>query len=358
MTANRMLVVGATSVATQDLIAIVRETPDWEVVGLCRNPPATAPAGVRYVAADLTDADACRRAVAGAGITHLVYAARAKHQLYTTLAPHARIGIEDVGPNLSMLRNIVEACEGPGLRHVHAVAGGKWYGMHLGPYATPARESDPGHLPPNFYFAHQSYLETRSAEQGWTWSTSRPNIISGVTPGFGTNLLSALGAYAAICRHLGRPFDFPGKPGNFTSLQEMTEARQLAEAIFWMCRTPQAQNNAYNVINGDLIRWENVWPLLAEHFGMKPGRVRHFSLVQWMADKGPVWDEIVATHGLKPQKIEQVASWGFADFLLSWDFDVISSTTKIRQAGFHRTVDTETMILAQLGEYRRLKLLP
>jgi len=358
MTTNRMLVAGATGVATQSLIEIVRQTPGWEVVGLCRTPPATAPEGVRFVSVDLNDAEACGRAVAGAGITHLVYGARAKHALYTTLAPHARIGIEDVGPNMAMLRNIVEACEGPALQHVHALAGGKWYGMHLGPYTTPARESDPGHLPPNFYFSQQAYLESRSVSGGWTWSTSRPNIISGVTPGFGTNLLSTLGAYAAICCHLDRPFDFPGKPGNFTSLQEMTEARQLAEAIFWMSRTPEAQNNAYNVINGDLFRWENVWPLLAEHFGVKPGRPRHFALVQWMVDKGPVWDEIVRNHGLRPLSIEQVASWGFADFLLSWDFDVISSTTKIRQAGFHRTVDTESMILSQLNEYRRLKVLP
>lgn len=317
------------------------------------------PDGVRYVSADLDDAEACKRAVGDAGITHLVYGARANHALYTTPAPHARIGIEDVGPNMAMLRNTVEAYDETELRHVHAIPGGKWYCMHLGPYATPAHESDPGHLPPNFSFSQQSYLETRLAISGWTWSTSRPNILCGVTPCFRTNLLSTLGDYAAICRHLGRSFNFPGKPGNFISLQGMTEARLLAEAIFWMCRTPEAHNNVYNLINGDLIRWENVWPLLFEHFDVvKPGRPRHFSLVQWMADKGPVWDAIVQTHGLQPLPIEWVASWGFADFLLSWDFDVISSTTKIRQAGYHRTVDTESMILSQLGEYRRFKILP
>lgn len=353
-----LLVAGATSVATQSLIDIVANTPGWSVTGLSRNPPTKAASGIRYVAADLLDLESCQRAVKDTQFTHLVYAARAPHALYTTLAPHAPVGIENVEPNLRMLRNIVTACEGPALRHVHAVAGGKWYGIHLGPFRTPARESDPGHIPPNFYFDHQKFLIEESARRQWTWSTSRPNIISGVTEGFGTNLLSTIGVYAAFCRHLGLAFDFPGKPGNYTSLQEMTEATQLAEAIFWMCRSPTAANQAFNVINGDLFRWENIWPALADHFGLKMGRVRHFSLVRWMADKAPLWDEIVKQNGLQPLPVDRVASWGFADFLLGWDYDVISSMTKLRKAGFHRTVDTEEMILEQLTEYRRRKILP
>ena len=355
---GNLLVAGATSVATQHLIEIVRKTPGWTVTGLCRHPPAEAPEGVRYVAADLSDPDSCAKAVEDGPYTHLVYAARAKHTLYTAMAPHAPVGIEDVRPNLDMLRNIVEACDGPALKHVHAVSGGKWYGIHLGPYTTPARESDPGHMPPNFYFDQQRYLEQRSAERGWSWSTSRPNIISGVTVGVGTNLLSTIGVYAAFCRHLGLAFDFPGKPGNYTSLQEMSDATQLAEAIFWMCRSPTAENQAFNVINGDLFRWEQLWPKLADHFGLRMGRVRHFSLVKWMADKAPVWDEIVKVNGLRPLALDQVASWGFADFLLSWDYDVISSMTKLRQAGFHRIVDTEEMVLDQLAQYRQEKILP
>ena len=38
--------------------------------------------------------------------------------------------------------------------------------------------------------------------------------------------------------------------------------------------------------------------------------------------------------------------------------DVVSSTTKIRLAGFHDTVDTEDQILRQLAQYREAKVLP
>lgn len=356
--AGNLLVAGATSVATQHLIDIVCDTPGWSVTGLCRNPPQGASGNVRYVAGDLLDIESCRQAVGETKFTHLVYAARAPHTLYTAMPPYTKVSIENAEPNTRMLRNIVAACGNPSLRHIHALAGSKWYGLHLGPFATPARESDPGHLPPNYYFDQQNFLIEESARRNWTWSTSRPAVISGVATGTAPNFLSTIGVYAAICRHLGRPFDFPGRPGAYTTLLELTDARLLADAIFWMCDAPAAANQAFNVVNGDLFRWEHIWPQLAAHFGLATGRVRHFSLVQWMADKAPVWEEIVRSNGLQPFSIDRVASWGFADFVLSWDYDVISSTTKIRKAGFQGIVDTEDMIFNQLMQYRHINVLP
>jgi len=353
-----LVIAGATSVATQKLIDIVRATPGWGVVGLCRNPPAQQTPGVRYVAADLMDAESCRRAVQDVGATHLVYAARATHTLYTAMKPNAKVGVENADPNAQMLRNITLACENPSLRHVHALAGTKWYGLHIGPFPTPARESAPGHMPPNFYFDQRNFLIEQSARGNWTWSTSRPGVISGVHEGGAPNLLSTLGVYAAICKRAGLPLDFPGKALAYTSLLEITDAGQLAQSIFWMLNAPQAQNQDFNVTNGDLFRWQTVWPRLAAHFGMQPGVVRSMPLVQWMADKGPVWDAIVKEHGLKPLPIDKVASWGFADFTLNYDYDVISSMTKIRQAGFHGIVDSEDMMVAQLSELRDKKILP
>ena len=358
MNGGTMLVAGATGVAAQNLIEIARRTPGWDVIGLSRNPPRSASTGVRYVAADMLDPDSCRKAIRDIGVTHLVYSARAKHQLYTEMLPGKKIGIENVEPNLTMLRNIVSACEGPSLRHVHVVQGAKWYGFHLGPYPTPARESAPGHMPPNFYFDQHRFLLEESSRKGWTWSTSRPAAVNGKSVGSGPNLVSTLGTYAAICRHLGLPLDFPGKAGAYTALMEITDSEQLAESILWMCGSPAAENQAFNVINGDLFRWQNAWPRIADHFQMKLGSVRPFSLIQWMADKAPVWDEVVRINGLQQRPIEEVASWGFADFLLGLDFDVISSTTKIQKAGFHRIVDSEEMMLDQLSHYRVERILP
>lgn len=358
-TGGHMLIAGATGVAARKLIELVAGRPEWRITGLCRTPPegATGPR-LRYVAADLTDAESCRRAAGGLGVTHLVYAARASHRLYKDMKPHEPVAIEDEPTNAAMLRNIVSACEGPALRHVHALAGSKWYGIHIAPpVRTPMLESDPGHMPPNFYRQQLDFLREGPA-RGWSWSSSRPSSISGAHATIGPDLMASLGVYAAICRHYGLDFHFPGRPGCFTTVQEHTDARQLAHAILWMCESPAAANRIFNITNGDVFRWQNVWPRLADHFGLKPGAPRHMSLVRWMADKGPAWDEIVKAHGLHPQPIGHVASWAYTDFVLARDFDVISSMTKIRQAGFHRTVDTEEMMLEHLTRYRQTRILP
>ena len=45
-----------------------------------------------------------------------------------------------------------------GLRHIAVLQGTKAYGVHQGPSKTPAKESDPRYLPPNFYYAQEDFL--------------------------------------------------------------------------------------------------------------------------------------------------------------------------------------------------------
>ena len=91
---------------------------------------------------------------------------------------------------------------------------------------------------------------------------------------------------------------------------------------------------------------------------METNGVRYMSLIQWMSDKEEVWQEIVKKHDLRPLPLSQVASWAFADFIFAWDYDVFSSTTKIRTAGFHEMLDSQEMMLSQLKELQDAKILP
>jgi nucleoside-diphosphate-sugar epimerase len=346
------LIAGATGAASKRLVEVLLEDRAWSVIGLSRNPPAGTGERLRYIAADLMDAASCRQAVRECPqVTHLFYCARAKF---------GEGGVETVPENVAMLRNVLDAAEAaaPGLEHVHLVEGTKWYGMHIGSMATPAREDDPRHLPPNFYYDQEDLLRARQAGKRWTWSASRPNFIYDYAPERPRNLVSTIGAWAAILKELGLPLDFPGRPGNFTALCELTDATQLARAMAWMATAPAARNQAYNVTDGGLIRWRRFWPRLAEHFGMQTGEVRPLALAEWMRDKGPVWDCIVARHGLKPTRMDDVALWPFADFLWHREQDIISSVLKLRLAGFHDTIDTEEQVLAHLRRYREEKILP
>jgi hypothetical protein len=47
-------------------------------------------------------------------------------------------------------------------------------------------------------------------------------------------------------------------------------------------------NQAFNITNSDLIRWQNLWPRFAKFFGMELASPRHINLARSMADKGPI----------------------------------------------------------------------
>lgn len=346
--ARTLLVVGASGAAATRVMERAVAAPDFAVVGLSRNRPKDAG---DWIVADLTDAPGLVRALATRpDITHVVYASR---------APHGETGVEDVAANVGMLRNLLDAAEAslPRFAHVHMIHGGKWYGLHIGPFRTPAREDDPRHLPPNFYFDQQDLVAGRQRGKSWSWSASRPNLVLDVAPGRARNMVSTLGAYAAICRELGAPFDFPGKAGAWERLHEVTDATLLADGVLWMLREPRCANRAFNVTNGDAFRWCDLWPFLADLFGLPCGRPRPMAMARWMADKGPVWEAIRAHHGLA-LPLAQVASWDFADFFLNMDYDVLSSMTAARAAGFTGFVDSWAMVADQVAGYRAARILP
>lgn len=354
MAENIALIAGATGAVGDRIVDVLAATPGWKVVGLCRNPPQgdslETRANVRFIRTDLMNPESCRAAVADAGaITHFAYCSR---------APFLEGGVEDVPGNLAMFRNALEAADVPSLRHAHLVAGSKWYGMHIGPFRTPAEESDARHMRPNFYYDQQDFLEALRVGKAWTWSSSRPAIIVDVAPGRGRNLVSTLGAYAAICKATGSAFDFIGKQGAYDTLLEVTDSRLLASSIRWMFTDPRAADQAFNITNGDVFRWSRLWPVLARYFGLECGIVRRASMQFWLGDKGAIWDGIVRDHQLLPFTMDQVSSWAFADFVFGMDYDVMSSLNRCRLAGFHDTIDTARMFINYLDGYRAARVLP
>jgi nucleoside-diphosphate-sugar epimerase len=345
------VVAGATGAVSKRLIEVLGGDPRWNVVGLSRHAPAPS-LPMQHIAVDLLDPAGCRRQLGRlSAVTHLFYCARAKH---------GEGGTESVEENVAMLRNVLDAVEAaaPGLRHVHLVEGLKWYGVHLGPYPTPAREDDPRHMPPNFYYDQEDLLRERQRGRPWTWSASRPNVICDFAPERSRNLISTLGAYAAIVAELGMPLDFPGKPGTFAALTELTDATLLARGLVHMATAEACRNQAFNITNGDIVRWSRLWQTVADFYGLKVGTVRTLQLGAWMRDKDAVWERVVARHGLERRRLDELAHWSFADFVFAQDYDVVSRTTRVRQAGFHEIYDTEQMLIDHLTRYREARLLP
>ncbi|MGI9419299.1 MAG: SDR family oxidoreductase [Geminicoccaceae bacterium] len=352
MTGRKALIAGGTGAIGGALANHLTDSVGWQVLGLCRNPPGSPLAGVDYLHADMTDAVACRDLLRPHDdIIHLLYCGRAAHD---------DLGRESVRNNVDLLTNVLDAilAASPALDHVHLVQGGKYYGVHVGPFPTPAREDDPRAVVSNFYYQQEDLLRERSSEAGWTWSASRPNTLLHFTPANPRNLVSTLGAYAAICREVGSALDFPGPEGAFTSLTQLTSTDLLTRAIAWMATDDKAGNQAFNIANGDLIRWCRFWPKLARAFGIPCGGVRPLRLADVMADKEQVWRRIVERHGLDDRPLSALASWPYADATLERSWDEAMSTIKARSSGFHDCADSEAIFLDILERYRAAKLLP
>ena len=344
------VVVGARGVIGGNLIDHLEATGEWEIIGLSRRGgPDTG--RVRHIAVDLLDErDAADKLGELRDVTHIFYAAYQDRPSWAEL----------VAPNVAMLVNTVNALEpvAAALEHISLMQGYKVYGAHLGPFKTPARESDPPHMPPEFNVDQQQFLEDRQRGKRWTWSAIRPSVVCGFALGNPMNLALVIAVYATMSKELGVPLRFPGKPGAYTSLIEMTDAGLLAEATVWAATTPECANQALNINNGDLFRWDEMLPKIANFFELDVAPPLPMSMEVVMADKEPVWNDLVAKHGLEPTPYSDVSSWAFGDFVFGWDYDVIADGSKARRLGFHRHVETERMFLDIFRDLRARKIIP
>lgn len=344
------VVVGARGVIGGNLIDHLEATGEWEIIGLSRRGGLDT-GRVRHIAVDLLDQrDAAEKLGELRDVTHIFYAAYQDRPSWAEL----------VAPNVAMLVNTVNALEpvAAGLEHISLMQGYKVYGAHLGPFKTPARESDPPHMPPEFNVDQQQFLEDRQRGKSWTWSAIRPSVVCGFALGNPMNLALVIAVYATMSKELGVPLRFPGKPGAYTSLIEMTDAGLLAEATVWAATTPECANQAFNINNGDLFRWDEMLPKIADFFELDVAPPLPMSMDVVMADKEPVWNDLVAKHGLEPTPYSDVSSWAFGDFVFGWDYDVIADGSKARRLGFHRHVETEQMFLDIFRDLRARKVIP
>jgi nucleoside-diphosphate-sugar epimerase len=358
---KKVVVAGATGLVGNAALRHFGASGDCEVVALSRRKPRDL-RGARHVQADLTDAAQCARAAPQLrGTTHLIYAA-----LYE--APNLVDGWRDdsqIRTNDRMLRNLMAVLEpvAPSLRHVALLQGTKAYGVHVRPLTVPAREGrSEMHEQPNFYWAQEKFLRELQRGKAWHWSILRPVLIIGLAMGGAMDLIPPLGVYAAMLREQGRALDYPGGAARVT---QAVDVDLLARAIAWAGEAEAARNEAFNVTNGDVFTWENVWPAISDALGMKPGGAVPLSLAQswpqWIAP----WEALRRKHDLISPGLEAFVglSFQYADYSMRHGQTEpgppsIVSTVKINQAGFTEMMDTEAMFRKWFGSARASRLLP
>lgn len=347
---RKALVAGATGVVGRNMLKHLLAQGDWDVVAVSRRAPDIA-GDYEHLAVDLLDpADCTAKLGRDLGISHVFFSA------YIEKPDWAQM----VAPNLAMLANLMDAVEAhnPALQHVNLMHGTKWYGNHLGPFKTPAAEDDPRHMAPNFYYDQQDFIAARQQGKAWTWSAARPHGICGFAIGNPMNLVMVVAVYATISKALGLPLRHPGSRANAAALYQVTDTAHLSKATVWMATEPSAANEAFNITNGDIFRWEDMWPHVAAYFGMDMAPAQRIDLPLMMADKAGLWADLVRRHGLQEIAYEQLVNWNYGAFVFTPEYDIISSMTKARRLGFHDVVDSKEMFLGQFDQLRQERVIP
>jgi nucleoside-diphosphate-sugar epimerase len=346
------VVIGAQGVIGRYIVDKLAALPEWSVIGLSRRRGADAPR-VRHISVDLLDpADAAAKLSALREVTHVFFAA------FQAGSGPAADYAKNIAANRDLLVNAVTPIDAASARleRVVLVTGTKYYGTHLGPFKTPAKEDDARHAGENYYFDQIDWLRAFQKGRRWSWTELRPQTLCGFAPGTAMSIVSVIAVYAAIRKELGLPLAFPGKA--WSSLYQVTESAHFAEAAYWAATAPRCANQAYNITNGDYFRWRHVWPAIAKAFDMPMAEPQPHSLVEFMADKAPLWDAMVKKHGLRPYAFKDVVAWPFGDYVLNSDWDVMTSTTKSRLHGFHAVVDSEEMFSRLLARFRAERIVP
>ncbi|MGB7372373.1 SDR family oxidoreductase [Erythrobacter sp.] len=317
-----------------NVITVSRRAPETDAVG----------GSFRHISVDLRDEQASREVFSQLSeVTHVVYAA-----LFEKAGLIAGWSEQDqMDTNLQMMRNLMEPlCEvAKSLKHVTALQGTKAYGIHLHPMAIPAKENAPRDDHPNFYWLQEDYIRKKSAEYGFDFTILRPQLIIGAPYGVAMNLAPVIGAYAALCHERGEPFGFPGGP---PYVWEAVDARLVAKVVSWAGEADAANGQHFNVTNGDVFEWRNLWPCIADVMGVEIGPDAPRSVAKFMEENESSWQSVVKKHALKNVGLKELLgeSHYYADFCFAYGADAppppaFVSTIKLRQSGFTEVMDTE-----------------
>lgn len=330
--------------------------------------------------------------------------------------------------NGRMLSNFLSALEKTGavseVKRIILVCGCKQYGVHLGMPKQPMTEdlpwlTDTSKWPPNFYYNQQNILHDFCTKYNKEWVATYPNDVIGFAMGNFMNLSSAIALYTLVSKELSgnEGLTFPGSPAFYTKFDSFTSSKLHAEFCAWAALEPRAANQAFNVVNGDVESWQNLWPKVVEYFGgsVKPDQFQdayasggvgsslvrkvvgkddmssamdmapqppisvvadeigvqgtpaleknvveqHVDLVKWSQrdDVKAAWDHLAEREGLDKATFNK-ATWAFTGFALGRNFDLVISMSKAREFGWSGYRDTWASLRDVFEQMRGAGYLP
>jgi len=357
---KHMLVVGGSGLVGYNVAKYFAQKVDWKVTTVSRRKPENLEEAT-LISVDLSNEPSCLNIFSQLkDVTHIVYAA-----YFEKAGTKGWQEPEQMEINKRMLQNVLipllkaNHC----IEHVTLIQGTKAYGDPLAVIPIPAKERSPRASHDIFYWLQEDWLKSEQIGKSWSWTILRPQIIFGESLGGHMNMIPAIGTYAAILKSEHKPLYFPG---GAPWVREAVDANLLAKACDWAGSSPSCRNEIFNITNGDVFEWRNIWPSIADALGMTPGSDKPLSLASEMHNFQHKWQYIVQQNKLSsPADLESFVGQGFAYADRQFCYGMseappvrLVSTIKAREAGFTECIDTELMFRKCFSKYQELNWLP
>ncbi|KAM7219343.1 Iridoid synthase [Rhypophila decipiens] len=418
MSENTAIVVGATGILGREIVKELAK--DFKKVhALSRSKKDDYPSNVEHNFIDLTSsAEEMANTLKGVEAEYIFFAA------YLQKDSEQENWDVNGDMLLNYLKSLELTGAVKHVKRIILVTGCKQYGVHLGQVKNPMLESDPwlrdtSLYPPNFYYRQQDILREfcEKSHPEISWVVTYPNDVIGFANGNFMNLASGLALYVAVSKELdsdGKGIVWPGGEAFYTKFDTFTSSKLHAAFCKWAALTPGTANQAFNVVNDDVASWQDLWPRVAKRFGTKvredqfsdsvgvggvkwksetelpypppiallageiglratsggddkkvnvPGSKleQRVNLTKWSQEKEvkEAWDRLAEREGLQKDAFEK-ATWGFLDFILGRNFDVVASMSKAKRFGWVSplSIDTWQALDEVFGELEEAKVLP
>ena len=251
--------------------------------------------------------------------------------------------------------------------------GGKAYGVEfvdkgIG-FNPPLNESAPRIPEPwasnVFYYPQYDTMKQLSEGKRWTFCEIRPDAIIGFVPrNNGMNLAQAIGLWLAMVRSFegkGTEVVFPGNEKAFKALHTDTSQDILAKFHIYASLHPGlVSEKTFNIADGEVVTWEQVWPGICEWFGLK-GVGPNPSMKtgsEWVQEQKGRWEEWAKEEGLKEGAL-QATSWDFMSGIMgAMTFDRQYSLSACQEVGFRETIETVKGYTVAFERMRMAKIIP
>ncbi|OAL38297.1 hypothetical protein AYO20_02356 [Fonsecaea nubica] len=347
------LVTGANGVTGDYLIQQLASEPHWtKIIATSRRQPFRLPKDPRVVfgQADLnSDVASISQALRDMGatkVTHFFHMAYIHHDAFEKQYEY----------NVKFFINILTAVDDinkDSLQRVVLQNGAKYYGFHFkAPPKEPVTE-DLGRLglegPPNFYYPQEDFMFELQKHRKWTWSTTRPFLISGFSFGSGQSFTCTAALYFTMQKYLGEPavFSVPTEgEGCYEKRQDFSSAANIAAFTTHLALHPNAQNQSYNIVDADPkgLTFREIWESMGQYFGVPVTTRAGFDIeadIESKLKRG-VWEDLVAKHGGDKDACEKFATWSFFGWIMryaTWGSSV-SMDKATRELGWTTRFDT------------------